>query len=75
MRKISYSFLDALENMPPLVHAKKGEPFDITKSEVAKWIVAQPEIMQKIFDLAVRQGVIVYDPKTGTWQGVGHDGD
>ena len=44
--------------------------FDIRKSEVAKWICSQPEVLQKIFDMANRKGLIEYDSETNTWKGI-----
>ena len=69
MKKLDYSFLECARKMPALQHVK-SKPFDITQSEVAKWLVSQPDIMQKIFDMAVRHQVITYDIKTQTWRGV-----
>lgn len=73
--KMKYDFLDNVRKMPPLLHTVKGEKFDISKSEAAVWISNQPEVMQKIFDMARYHGVIEYNQDTGTWQGVDYDGD
>lgn len=73
-KKMKYDFLECVKSMPPLIHSKKGETFNIAESEVAKWIASQPDIMQKIFDTARYHGVIEFDPETGTWQGVDYDG-
>lgn len=67
--KINYGFLDCARKMPELHHSKADSKFDIRESEVAKWLVQQPEIMQKIFDMASRKGVIVFNPDTRTWKG------
>ena len=69
MKKLDYSFLECARQMPPMKHIK-SEPFDITQSEVAKWLVSQPDIMQKIFDMARRKGLIEYDSETNTWKGI-----
>lgn len=74
--------LQAVKKMPPLVHHVKGENFDITKSEVAKWLVQQPEVMQWVFDhvnnMQRKNGeelLIKYNPDTGMWNGVDYDAD
>jgi hypothetical protein len=66
---LSYDFLNCARKMPALHHSKTGEVFDIENSEVAAWLTSQPDIMQKIFDLATRKGVIVYDAASKTWRG------
>ena len=65
---LDYSFLNCAKKMPKLRH-KTSEQFDIRKSDVAVWLMQQPEIMQKVFDMASRKGVIVYDHLDGTWKG------
>jgi hypothetical protein len=70
--------LECVKKMPPLMHRIEGEPFDITKSEVAQWLIQQPGVMQWIFDhvnniVRNRNGeelLIKYNPDTGKWQGV-----
>lgn len=68
MRKLNYDFLNIARNMPRLKH-KVGDRFDINTSEVIKWLVSQPEIMDKIFIMANNHKVIVYDPDAGEWRG------
>lgn len=36
--------LDVANSMPPLRHWDGTEPFDITRSEVCRWLTQQPEI-------------------------------
>ena len=72
---LNYDFLESAKKMPPLSHSEKNKKFDIQNSAAAKWIINQPEVIQKVFDIAKRKGIIVYDPKTETWQGVDYDGD
>ena len=67
-KKLNYDFLNVARNMPRLKH-KVGDRFDINTSEVIKWLVSQPEIMDKIFIMANNHKVIVYDPDTGEWRG------
>ena len=61
--------LDAGRAMPPLRH-KVCEPYDVTKSEVAKWLCSQPEIMEYIVGRMNAAGFIVFDPVTRLWQGI-----
>jgi hypothetical protein len=68
--------LFCVKKMPPLKHKPLNGEFDITKSEVAKWLIQQPEVMQWVFDHVKdmqRHGeelLIKYDPETGLWQGI-----
>lgn len=67
-KKLNYDFLNVARNMPRLRH-KVGDRFDINTSEVVKWLVSQPEIMDKIFIMANNHKVIVYDQNTSEWRG------
>ena len=70
MKKKFYPRWDRAKRMPRLRHSVPGEPFDIDKSEVAAWLVSQPEIRQAVFDLAKESGKIIFDSETRTWVGV-----
>jgi hypothetical protein len=63
--------LAAAAKMPPLDHWPDSEPpvFDIMKSEVAKWLVDQPQIRQWVFDWFRRTRAIEF-VESGVWQGV-----
>lgn len=74
-KKINYDFLKCARYMPALSNSKEKDNFDIKKSEAAKWLVSQPEVMQKVFDLARYHGLIEYNPGKKTWQGVDYDGN
>ena len=65
--------MSALKDMPPLYHSLPGHSFDIRNSEVIKWLVSNPEVLQYLFDKANKSGFIIYNPKTGKWQGVNYD--
>lgn len=67
-RKLKKDYLDCARKMPRLKHTV-GSKFDIRTSEVVKWLLDQPEIMQKIFNFAMNEKTIVYDPDTGEWRG------
>lgn len=59
----------ASKNMPPLYHSLPGQSFDIQKSEVIKWLISNPEVLQYLFDKVNKSGFIIYNPKTQKWQG------
>ena len=61
--------LDAANSMPPLQHWDRTEPFDITHSEVCRWLTQQPELAQYLFN-QVKCVNIVYDKESRTWRGV-----
>lgn len=71
--------LEVAKKMPPLYHTLPNKEFDIKKSEVVKWLLEQPEIMQFVMDrVSSRKGelsLIQYDREAGTWQGVDYHGD
>lgn len=71
--KLNYDFLKCIRHMPPLTHSVAGEAFDIKKSKVANWISSKPDIIQKIFDMAINQGAIKYNSDSETWEGVDYD--
>lgn len=76
MKKIS-KYLEVAKEMPPLYHTLPGEKFDIRKSEVVKWLLEQPEIMNYIVN-RIKGGkeqspFITYDPSTGKWKGVNYE--
>lgn len=60
------------KQMPELKHTIPGEKFDITKSEVVKWLISKPDILQYLFD-HVKNVDLVYNPEYGTWIGVDHE--
>ena len=68
--------LQVAKNMPPLKH-KTGEEFDPKDSEVVRWLIQQPEILNYLFDAVrgnkYREPAIIYDPETKTWQGIDYD--
>ncbi len=72
MRKLNYGFMDCARKMPPLRH-NATQTFDITKSEVAKWLVSQPGIMQKVFDMAANHKVIRFNADMQCWEGADYD--
>ena len=69
MKKLNFNFLDCAKDMPRLTHSTDGS-FDINTSEVVDWLISQPEIRQKIFDMAKNQRVIFFC--NGKWQGINY---
>lgn len=55
--------------MPALPHSVPGQPFDIRASEVVKWLIDQPDVLQAMFNHARSSARISYDSATGTWHG------
>ncbi|MGN0508691.1 MAG: hypothetical protein ACI4GX_05605 [Ruminococcus sp.] len=75
MKKCRSKKLLVARNMPPLYHTIPGQRFDITQSEVLKWLVAQPEILNYIWDNIKNSDDVCYDADTGKWYGVDFEGD
>lgn len=61
------------KNMPPLYHTLPGEKYSHKKSEVLKWLSERPALIEYIFE-TVKNKEIVYNPKTGKWQGADYNG-
>ncbi len=61
---------EVLSKMPPLPHSVAGQPFDIEKSEVLKWFLAQPGAKNWVFTRMRGTNRIEYDQETGLWRGV-----
>lgn len=58
--------------MPPLRHwPNQMLPFDISNSQVIRWLTAQPEVQQWLFDTLRSRKLIVFDAATGLWHGAG----
>ena len=67
VRRTRNSALEVARRVPVLDHFHKGHPFDLLESDVASWLVSQPEILQFVFNLCKNARVIVYDG--GKWRG------
>ena len=63
-------FAKVMSTMPPLKHSRLGEAFDIERSEVVKWILAQPGVKDWVWRRAMHTKHVEYDAATGTWHGV-----
>lgn len=69
--------LHCAKDMPKLKH-KIGEHYNVSKSEVVRWLINQPDIQDYIFRRVTDGGedaLIKYNPDTGEWQGVNYDPD
>lgn len=77
MQKIPIRF-EVAKKMPPLRH-KLDDEYNPEESEVIKWLIKQPDILNYIFDAVRgnghRESPIVFNPETGTWQGVDYHDD
>ncbi|MCH4181384.1 MAG: hypothetical protein LKF44_08345 [Atopobiaceae bacterium] len=77
-RKSNERIFGCARDMPTLRH-KTGDEFDITRSEVARWLCSQPSVMQRVFDMAAHASgtdglpFIEFDPETRTWSGINND--
>lgn len=57
--------------MPPLHHWLERDPsFSITRSEVVRWLIAQPECLQFLFNAMKNAGVITFDLESKRWVGI-----
>ena len=77
MQKIPKRF-EVVKTMPPLKHNPEGD-FDPQNSEVIKWLISQPDILNYIFDAVRgngrRESPIFYDCDTQTWRGIDYNDD
>jgi len=60
----------AARGMPPLRHSVPGQDYDVRQSEVVRWLVQQPDILQIVFESVKDHKEIVFDRDTGTWRGI-----
>jgi hypothetical protein len=56
--------------MPPLRHSFPYKPFSFAESEVVKWLLSQPECLERIFQEAYDSDQIVYEKESGLWTGM-----
>jgi len=65
--------LNIARNLPPLYHKMPGQEYDVKNSEVTKWLIQRPSILEFIWDQLKQSGDILYDPDTGKWKGADYD--
>jgi len=71
MKKVKISAkIQVAKNMPPLKHSYPGRAYNVVQSEVVRWLIKQPDILQWLFESMKDKALIAYDPSKGTWQGV-----
>lgn len=76
--KSEIALLKVARNMPPLYNTKPGEKFEIEKSEVAQWLIKQPEAMMLVLNFVCRRKhdkVVELDAKSGKWHGIDYSQD
>ena len=73
MRTQRSKLLDAVKRMPELRHSIPGKEFKIQNSEVIKWLIMQPEILNYIWNNIKNSETIKYDAESGCWSGVDYD--
>ena len=62
-------FYAKVTSMPSLRHVDEDGAYRIEKSEVLKWLLAQPEVQDWVFFRMKDANVIKYDDLTRTWSG------
>lgn len=67
--------LNVAKKLPPSYHTIPGQEFEINKSEVVRWLINQPDILNYLWDNIKQSKDVEYDPETGIWTGVDYDGD
>ena len=60
MRTQRSKLLDAVKRMPELRHSIPGKEFKIQNSEVIKWLIMQPEILNYIWNNIKNSEAIKY---------------
>jgi hypothetical protein len=65
-KKASHALKRAAQ-MPTLFHTLPGEEFESSKSEVVRWMIEQPEILDALFHYYKDKGAIVF--ANGRWHG------
>lgn len=67
--------LNIARNLPPSYHKLPDQDFDVKKSEVIKWLIQRPLILEFLWDQFKQSGDIIYNSDTGKWQGIDYDED
>ena len=72
-KKKRSKLLEVARDMPPLHHTLLNQEFNIAKSEVTKWLISQPEILNYLWNNIKQSADVFYDNDSGTWQGVDYE--
>ena len=62
-------FQSFLRTIPPLRHSVPGELFDLSKSELINWLVAQPQVREWLYHKVRYSGRVTFDAASGVWRG------
>lgn len=65
--------LSVARNLPPSYHKIPGQEFDVRKSEVIRWLIQRPSVLEFLWDQIKQSGDVSYNPETGKWQGADHE--
>lgn len=74
-RKTRSKKLSVARNLPPLYHKLPDKDYSAKDSEVIKWLIQRPAILEFIWDNIKQSGDVFYDSDTGKWQGVDYEDD
>jgi len=72
MKKISTK-LSVVKTMPKLQHRIPNEEYDVAESNVVKWLIQQPDVLQHLFETMKDRKLIKYNSDTSTWQGIEYE--
>jgi hypothetical protein len=61
--------------MPSGQRHQSGATYDVRSSEIVRWLVSQPVILQDLFNKVSKTGAIVFDPESRTWSGRDNSND
>jgi hypothetical protein len=73
MNKQKNKKLEVVKHMPPKFHKLPGQEYETKKSEVIKWLIMNPSILEFIWDHVKQSGDVIYNSNTGKWQGVDYE--
>ena len=73
MKKVLNKKLRVIKNMPPLYHTLPNRNFDIKKSEVVRWLIEHPEVLNYLWDHIKQSGMLEYDIETKKWKGIDYE--
>ena len=62
-------------NLPPLFHKLPECEYSPKNSQVIKWLIERPSILDFIWDQIKQSGDVFYNHETGKWQGVDYEPD
>lgn len=66
-------FIEAVRQMPPLYMKQPGQEYELSKNEVAQWLLKQPSAADVLLDLVTKNHWIIFDRGTHLWHGASED--